>query len=152
MKKILVAAMVLGLLGMAGAAWAADTAVVNVNATVVGTCQFLSDGTIAFGNLDPSVAGDVDGAVTQPTFWCTKNATYAITDDNGENESGTTYRMKHETLDEYIPYTFTYKDSGNGGGVSATIPMDIGSTVLGSDYSNASSGIYSDTITLTVNP
>ena len=153
MKKILVAALAIGTLLMTGAAWAADTATVNVTAVVTGTCQFLSDGSINF-TLDPSVGGDEDGAVVQPTFWCTKGASYTITDDNGEYESGTTYQMKHETLDEYIPYTFDYTATatGTGAGRSTTLSLVIASTVADADYANASSGNYSDTVTLTINP
>jgi spore coat protein U-like protein len=153
MRRILVAAMVLGMLAMAGSAWAADTATVTVNAVVTGTCQFLTDGSVDF-ILDPSLGGEVTGTVTQPTFWCTKGASYTITDDNGEYESGTTYQMKHETLDEYIPYTFDYTASatGTGAGRSTTLSLVIASTVADADYANASSGNYSDTVTLTINP
>lgn len=151
MKRNLVTVMVLGLLAIAGTIWAADTAVVNVNAEVVGTCQFLTDGTITF-TLDPSVGGDIGGTVTPPSFWCTKNARYTITDDNGINESGTTYQMKHATLNEFIPYSFTYTDTGDGEGKGTTLNLDIDSTVFEADYVNASSGIYSDTVTLTINP
>jgi spore coat protein U-like protein len=156
MRKILVAAMVLGMLAMAGAAWAADTATVNVNAVVTGTCQFLTDGSIDFA-LDPSSgaggpAVDVVGTVTQPTFWCTKNATWSITDDNGGNEIGTTHNMKHTTEPDLIPYSFTYATSGIGAGRTTPITMNISSTVLGPDYEDKSAGDYSDTVTLTVNP
>lgn len=150
MKKILVAAMVLGLLAMGGAAWAADTQV-TVTAVVTGTCQFLTEGTIDFA-LDPSTGGDVIGVVSQPTFWCTKNSSYTITDDDGDNASGTTHQMKHATLNEFIPYSFTYTDTGTGGGRSTTITLDIASTVVDADYANVSEGTYSDTVTLTVNP
>ncbi len=153
MKKVLVTAMVLGMLAMAGLAWAADTAQVTVNAVVTGTCQFTADGSIDF-TLDPSVGGDVNGAVVPPTFWCTKGALYTVTDDNGEWESGATYRMKHEGLDEYIPYTFDYTATATGTGLgrSTTLSLVIASTVVDADYANASSGNYSDTVTLTINP
>ncbi len=151
MRRILVAAMVLGMLAMAGSAWAADTATVNVSAVVTGTCQFLTDGSIDF-TLDPSVGGDVNGAVVQPTFWCTKGAAYTITDDDGVNASGTTHQMKHPIEPDVIPYTFTYTATGFGAGRSTTLTMDIASTVVDGAYADASSGNYLDTVTLTVNP
>ncbi len=152
MKKILFLTMVLGLaLFSVGQGVAADTATVNVSATVVGTCKFLTGGSISF-TLDPSVGGNVSGTVTQPTFWCTKGASYTITDDDGLYELGTTHRMKHATLLEYIPYSFTYSATGTGGGPGSPITMDIASTVLGTDYINASAGNYSDTVTLTIAP
>ncbi len=152
MGKILCLIMIFGLVlmftktGIAG-----DTATVSVSATVVGTCKFLTGGSISF-TLDPSVGGNVNGTVTQPTFWCTKGASYNITDDDGLYESGTTHRMKHETLTEYIPYSFTYTATGTGNGPSNPITMNISSTVLASDYLNASAGSYSDTVTLTITP
>ncbi len=152
MRKILCLIMIFGLVlmftktGVAG-----DTATVSVSATVVGTCKFTSGGSISF-TLDPSVGGNVNGTVTQPTFWCTKGASYNITDDDGLYESGTTHRMKHETLTEYIPYSFTYTATGTGNGPSNSITMNISSTVLALDYLNASAGSYSDTVTLTIAP
>lgn len=151
MKKILMAVIAVALVTMAGAAMAAETTVA-VSATVVGTCKFTAGGSIPFGNLDPSVGTDQSPTVTQPTFWCTKGASYTITDDNGGNESGTIYRMKHATLAEYIPYSFTYTATGTGGGPTNVKTMDIASKVLGVDYANASAGSYSDTVTLTINP
>ncbi len=152
MKKVLYLTMVLGLvLMLTGAGIAGDSAPVSVSATVVGTCKFLTGGSISF-ILDPSVGGNVNGTVTQPTFWCTKGASYTITDDDGLYESGTTHRMKHATEDEYIPYSFSYTATGSGNGRGNPITMNISSTVLGGDYLNASAGSYSDTVTLTITP
>ena len=151
-KRLVVLAMVLGLVvGLVGSVVASDTTTVAVSASVTGTCKFLSGGTISY-TLDPSVGGNVSGTVSQPTFWCTKGSSYTITDDNGANKSGTTYRMKHASLAEYIPYSFTYTSTGTGSGRGTTLTMNIGSQVLGSDYQNASAGNYSDTVTLTIAP
>jgi len=152
MKKILMALIAVALVAMAGAAMAQDTATVAVSATVVGTCKFATGGSIPFGNLDPSVGTDQTPAVTQPTFWCTKGASYTITDDDGVNKSGTTHQMKHASLTEYIPYSFTYTASGTGAGPGSVLTMDIASSVKGTDYQNASAGSYTDTVTLTINP
>ena len=152
MKKAIVILAAMAILFVSGtAAVAADTANVAVNATVVGACKFNSGGTIDF-TLDPSIGGDVNGAVTQPQFWCTKNASYTITDDNGQNEVGTTHRMKHASLSEFIEYTFTYTATGTGAGKNSPITMNIASTVAEAQYANASAGSYSDTVTLTINP
>lgn len=152
MKKRLVFAMALPLaLALGSTVWAGDTATVSVSATVVGTCKFVSGGSVSF-TLDPSTGGDVNGTVVQPKFWCTKGATYTISDDDGMYESGTTHRMKHSTLNEYIAYTFTYTTTGTGSGPSSPITMDISSKVTGSDYLSASAGSYSDTVTLTITP
>ncbi|MGB9629262.1 MAG: spore coat protein U domain-containing protein [Thermodesulfobacteriota bacterium] len=152
MKKIFCLTLVLGLVllftrvGLAG-----DTATVTVSATVVGTCNFKTGGTISF-TLDPSVGGNVNGSVSQPTFWCTKGASYTISDDDGLHKSGTTHQMKHATLEEFIPYSFTYTTTGTGQGKGTTLTMDISSLVKEADYINASAGSYSDTVTLTITP
>lgn len=154
MKKTIVILAAMAILFVSGtAAVANDTATVAVTATVVGTCKFVNkSGSISFGNLDPSVGGDVSGVVKQPTFWCTKNAGYTITDDNGLNESGTTYQMKHASLADVIPYSFVYTATGTGSGPGTPITMNITSTVLSADYLNVAAGSYSDTVTLTINP
>ncbi len=151
MKRFLVLLMAIGFLAAASGAMAADTASVAVSATVAGTCKFNAGGTLSF-TLDPSTGGAVTGTVSQPTFWCTKGATYTLSDDDGLNPSGTTHRMKHATLNEYIPYSFTYTASGTGLGNGNPVTMNIASTVAEADYMDVPAGSYSDTVTLTINP
>jgi spore coat protein U-like protein len=153
MKKMLGLAMVFGLILVLGsAAMAQQTTTVDVTANVVGTCRFTSGGTMAFGALDPAVGNNVNAGVTQPTFWCTRGASYTISDDNGLWESGSNHQVRHETLVEYIPYTFTYTATGSGNGPANPITMDIAGTILGADYLGASSGNYADTVTLSIIP
>jgi spore coat protein U-like protein len=153
MKKLTVLAMVLGLvLVSSGAAVAADSTTVAVSANVVGTCKFITGGTLAFGSLDPNSGSDVN-ATASPTFWCTKNASYTITDDDGLHKSGTTHRMQHATdLTEYIPYTFAYTPTGSGQGRTSPITLTINGTVAYADYRNSAAGDYADTVTLTITP
>jgi spore coat protein U-like protein len=153
MKKSMAVFIALAVLAAGGAAWA-DTTTVAVSATVTGVCKFQTNGSISF-TLDPSVGGDVDGNVTQPTFWCTKGAGYTIGDDFGVNEAvaNTAPRqMKHASLNEYIPYSFTYTASGTGNGPASTITMNIASTVVSGSYLSASAGNYSDLVTLSITP
>lgn len=153
MKKVLMAIVAVALVAMAGTVMAAppfDTTV-NVSATVTGNCRFLSGGSVAF-TLDPAIGGVATGAVTQPTFWCTNGTTYTVTDDDGANASGGTHRMQRGATGEFIPYTFTYTPGGTGGGRNATRTMDIASTVAELDYINATAGLYTDTVTLTITP
>lgn len=151
MRKSLVVFVAIAVLAAGGAAWAATTSV-TVSATVVGTCQFNNAGSIAFGPLDQVLAPLVTGTVVQPAFWCTKNSVYAIVDDEGSNASGTTHRMKHATLAEYIPYTFTYLASGAGTGKTTPITMDIAATVPAGSYVDVPAGAYADIVTLTITP
>ena len=151
MKRLFILLAAIGLLAAASGAMAADTASVAVSATVTGTCKFNSGGTLSF-TLDPSTGGAVTGTVSQPAFWCTKGASYTLSDDDGLNPSGTTHRMKHATLNEYIPYSFTYTTSGTGLGNGNPVTMDIASTVVEADYMDVPAGSYSDTVTMTINP
>jgi len=136
---------------ISSAAMAGGSAVVNVNANVVGTCLFNTDGAVSF-SLDPSSTTDVNGTVTQPQFWCTNGTTYTITDDGGLQPNGTPYEMAHTSLSAFIPYSFSYTASGTGGGKNNPINMDITATVANADFVDAPAGNYLDTVTLTINP
>jgi spore coat protein U-like protein len=152
MKKLLVVLMVIFVVAMTGEAMA-DTTTVTVSATVVGTCQFFNGGgSMNFGSMDPSVGGNITATVTQPTFWCTKNATYNITDDGGLNNDGTTRRLKGAVQSDLIPYTFSYNANGSGLGHSTPITMNITGQIADGDYQDASADTYSDTVTLTITP
>jgi spore coat protein U-like protein len=152
MVKRIILIVAIAMFAFSGVALAADTAVVDVSATVTGTCQFDSGGSVSFA-LDQSVGGLATGTVTQPQFWCTRNTLYTITDDDGAHESGTTHQMLHTTIaGEYIPYTFTYTATGTGNGPTNPITMDILSEIAETDYISVASGSYTDTVTLTINP
>lgn len=147
-----VAFLALAMAAMAGRAMAAGTASVGVSATVLaGSCRFDSGGTVSF-TLNHATGGNVIGTITQPVYRCSKDASFVISDDNGLYESGTTHRMKHATLNEYIPYSFTYTTSGTGLGNGNPVTMDIASTVVEADYMDVPAGSYSDTVTMTINP
>jgi len=136
----------------AGSVAAADTANVLVSASVAGVCKFNAGAkTVAFA-LDPSVGGAIGGTISQPTFWCTKGVTWAITDDLGANDSAGAFRMKHATAAEYIPYTFSYTAGGTGAGKTSAVTMDISASVAENDYINATVGNYSDTVQLSITP
>jgi len=152
MKRTMVLLMTAVLLATwAGSGTAAQTGV-TVSATVTGTCKFVSGGTMNFGNLDPSAAADVNATVSQPTFWCTRDASYTITDDGGMHISGMNRRLQGTATGEFIPITFTYTASGTGAGPANPQTMDISGQIVGTDYSGVSQDTYSDTVTLTINP
>jgi spore coat protein U-like protein len=134
---------------------AGDNATVNVSANVVGTCKFTTASATLSFSLDPSVGTDVTATATPSLeFWCTKGASYTVTDDDGiyETSSGQ-HRMKHASLDEYIPYSFNYTPtSGTGSGPANPITLSISGTVAYDDYANASAGSYSDTVKVTLRP
>ncbi len=133
--------------------YAADTGTVNINATVVGTCKFTTSSANISVSLDPSVGGTVNGSGSL-IFWCTKNANYTVTDDDGLYETGANAnRVFNSTANEYIPYTFSYNPtSGTGAGPTSPITLNITASFAQTDYQNASAGSYADTVTITVNP
>jgi spore coat protein U-like protein len=152
MRKLIVIVIAIAIIAMAGVAMATDTASVSVSATVSGNCKFLTGGTMAFGTLTPAVSTpDVDATVTQPTFWCTKNASYTISDDYGLHEVGTQRKVIGATHSELINYSMIYA-GGTGQGRDTTLTMNISGTILGNDYKNTSADTYSDTVTLTITP
>lgn len=137
-----------------GTTLAAST-LVNVNATVNGTCQFNTVGTVVSFTLDPSSTTDAVGTVTNPPqFWCTKGTVYSISDNGGLKPNGVPYEMTHTTLNEYIPYTFSYVDDGTGTGAGKSSPINISITsgVANSAFIDASVGSYNDWVTVTITP
>lgn len=153
MKTLVAVLVAIGILMMGGIAFAAGTTTVGVSANVLGRCGFNTAGTVAFGDIDPTNAPVVTPTITQPTLWCTNGTTYTITDDKGLHESGTTFRMQHDTdATQFIPYTFTYTASGTGAGKTSPITMNIGASIAAGTYSDAKAGAYADTVTLTINP
>jgi len=156
MKKLLGVVMVLGLVLVLGrVAIAADTNNVTVTANVVGTCRFNSaTSALAFGALDPS-SGAPATATAAPTFWCTRNATYSVTDDDGLHEVAVDgNRMEHTgTAGNFIAYGFSYNPTtGSGLGRTTPITLNISGTVAFADYQNAMAGDYADTVVISINP
>jgi spore coat protein U-like protein len=155
MVKRIILIIAIAMIAFSGVALAADTNTVTVTANVVGTCKFTSaTSTLAFGALDPSSALD-GSATTTTTFWCTKNASYGITDDDGLYETGANQnRMRNTvTLTEFIPYSISYGPaSGAGLGKTLPITLTMNGTINNADYVNVASGDYSDTVVLTIAP
>ncbi len=151
--RFLVLLVVIGLITMVSQALAADTGTVNINANVVGTCKFTTNTANISVTLDPSQGGTQTGNGSLE-FWCTKNASYTVTDDDGLHESGPNgNRVKHQSLNEYIPYTFSYSPtSGTGNGPQTPITLSVSASFAQSDYTNASVGSYTDTVTITISP
>jgi spore coat protein U-like protein len=133
----------------------ADTATLDVTATVVGTCRVtVGTGTLVFGDLDVSSAADATANSNDIQFWCTRGASYSITDDNGLHETGTQHRLQSDTLAtaEYINYSISYTATGTGNGPQNPITLGVGGTILNADYVNAAADTYSDTVTFTITP
>lgn len=153
MKKLLILLSAIAIVSISSKAIAADTGTVNINATVVGTCKFTTNTANINVTLDPSVGGTVNGSGSL-VFWCTKNASYTVSDDDGLYETGVNLnRVFNSTANEYIPYSFSYNPtSGSGNGPQNPITLSVTASFAQTDYQNASAGTYTDTVTITVNP
>lgn len=158
-KGTIIVLAAIALLAMAGLAAAADTATVNVTATVAGTCQFTSAGTtVAFGTLPFDASGNASGATANGSiqFQCTTGASWSITDDDGLNETApNANRLVSATVTptEYIPYTFSYSPaSGTGAGWSNPQTVTLTASIAPGAYTSNSPDVYTDTVTLTINP
>ncbi len=153
MKKLAVIASALAAVFMAGTAMASGTNTLTVTASVTGTCKFVSaTSTLDFGALDPSVGTDVNKSTTT-AFWCTKGVTTdSITADNGSHANGTVKRLAGPGGD-YIPYSLTLtKDALTNAGPGTPRTLTIAGTIAGTDYTGATSGNYSDSVVLSINP
>ncbi len=153
MKKLLGLVMVLGLVLLAGVAFASDTNTLTVSASVTGTCKFATGTSLLnFGALDPSVGTNVNASTTTQ-FWCTKGVvTDSITPGNGANWSGSTRQMAGPGGD-LIAYSLTLtKDANTNQGPASPRTLTIAGSVLGTDYTSKSAGNYSDTVTLSITP
>lgn len=154
MRKIVAITLTAAIVATAGAAMAADSNTLTVQASVTGTCKFSSGtSTLNFGALDPSVGTNVNGSTTT-NFWCTKGVTTdAIAANNGSNWSGTKRQMLDTVSTDLIPYTLTLTPDGSANtGPASPRTLTIGGQVLGTDYTGKTAGSYSDTVTLNITP
>jgi len=146
---ILFAAMVLN----PGILMGADSNTLTVSASVTGTCKF-SSGTSAlnFGTIDQSSSADAT-ASGNTQFWCTRNATYTVSANNGLYFD-TSRRMRHATeTTEYIPYSLIFTpSSGTGTGKTSPITLSLSGTITNANYVNAIAGNYADTVILSITP
>ncbi len=150
---------ILLLISITNKLYSADFGTVSINATVIskGVCKFINSPiTINVGNLDPGIPVNVvaNGIIT---IRCTgggniTNITYNITDDDGLWEDyPENHRLKHTTLNEFIPYSFNYNPSGSIPR-NTTIDININILINYNNFKDAPIGAYSDTVTLTISP
>ena len=152
MRKSMVFFIALAVLAAGGAAWAADTNTLTVQASVLGTCKFFSGtSTLNFGALDPSSTADGTGTTTA-NYWCTRGVTPIISPGLGGNPVGSTRRMVDVASGDLIPYTLAFTHAGTSAGPGSPRTLTIDGTVLNADYIGKSAGGYSDSVTITLTP
>jgi len=150
--------LIIALLLASGVSEAIDVATISVSATVLSNnnCKFsTANATLNFGTLDPANTTDVTATATisvrcggkEPT------ATFFIADDDGLYETGPNQnRMRHTTLAEYLPYSFSVSPQSATVPKNVNTPITISGTIKASDYQNAYVGSYTDTVVLTLTP
>lgn len=138
---------------------AAGNAVVAVTATVLSKsqCKFQGSTTpaLAFGSINPSSNTNAIATATL-TLRCLGSANpaaYVLTHDSGLYELGVNQnRMKHLTLNEYLPYAFTLSPSSGTIPKNVDQPIIITGTVTPANFQNAALGSYADTVVVTLLP
>lgn len=152
MKKLLAVAALAAAGLPALATLAADSATLNVQANVVGNCKFnTASATMNFAALDQTLTTDANANATL-SFWCTRNATYTLSDNGGANVSGVQRRL-NDGGTNYINYSIApYVTTGAGQGKTTPITVNLSGTIANADYVDAPAGSYSDQVTFTITP
>ncbi len=150
MKKILIVAAVLIVAGaLGGDVFAAGTTTVNVSANIVGTCQFSTTPTLAFGALDQTSSSDAT-ATGALTFWCTKGAAYTLSDPLGSTGA---YAGTISNGTDSIAYSIAYTSAtGTGTGKTSPVSSTLTATILNTNYVDVSAGAYAGTVQFTIAP
>ncbi len=167
MKKIIViAAVALAVMGMAGSALAVTTAPVSltINATVSQNCTPIAPSTLTLA-VDPTLLGEVDSTGGDTTVQCVINGSQYTVDavSAGSGNSGVSGvlvgRLKAGGASD-IPYTLYYRPSFAGQGIGSAVPIIFGvgssiaqhGAVIGSGAASAATAgaPYTDQVTLTI--
>ena len=147
------------MLGTIPPATAADVSSVSVGATVLSNnnCRFrgASSVALAFGSIDPSSTLNAtrSAVLTIRCGGASPVVSYALTHDSGLYETGVNLnRMKHATLNTYLPYTLTLTPSS--GTVSKNVDqiITVSGTVTPANFQNAEMGAYADSVVITLSP
>lgn len=148
MKKILVvAAVTMVIMGMAGGVFAANE--VAVSATVQNKCGTIVAGSITDFAIDPDAAAitktsNLNG--TSPSVKCTKGSTVSVT-----CPAGTQYlTMLGDTPAGDIPYTVTCPAPYGASGFGTADNIDVQIDIAAGAAANSAAGAHTGFITVTV--
>ena len=140
---------------------AVDTQNLSVSATVNGKCKFATVGNLTFGtvsspgvSIDPSDLGNATG-ISTVTYRCTTGtAATSLGMGNGANFSGTRRVAVVPVTGPFMGYGlvsagFTQTGAGFGG---AVLTATVTGTILEATHQVAAAGVYTDTVSITINP
>jgi len=154
MKKLVAGLFAVSLvLTLSGRSMAADTANVVVTATVLDTCLIIADGAMAFGAIDPSLAGPFLPGVTEVNVQCGAGTAFAITDDGGNSGiPGGPYFMQDPTDTNNLTYSMSYDVVGVGLGFGTDVALNLAGSVTQAAAQAVPADVYDDTVILTIAP
>ena len=128
---------------VATASFAADSATLNIQANVQGTCSFSAASTLLdFTNIDPT-SGAPAIAATTIDYSCTNGVVYTLT-----LPAAATIANGLDTIGVNLAYT----DNGTGTGSGLATTIDIDGTIPFANYSASPAGLYTGSVTLDVTP
>lgn len=145
MKKMQLIVMAAAMLLMAGTAMAANSATLNVTASVLGTCSITGTGTLNFGLLDPVLAPLVNATSSGLSINCSNGTPYAVTSSLGVTGLGTLSDGTNS-----FNYTLTLPPGGTGTGVA--VPYNVTGLIAAGAYAGMPANIYNSTVTLNITP
>lgn len=150
-KKLIAAACATAAMLMGGAAVAADSHTITVNATVNGTCKFNAGTSTVNMTIDPTASTTVTGNAAV-LYRCTKGTTPVFALSSGSTSSPTGGNLVNGS--ESIPYTYTSVSGGNGTGMGAGQDKTLSVTVSVNQANAAgvTPNTYTDTIAITLTP
>jgi spore coat protein U-like protein len=157
MKKLALTLFAVSLvLTFAGRSMAADTADIQVSAEVVGSCTMAQLTDMDFGALpDPAVFPYSAVTLGQVDVTCPVAVAFTVDEVSGANDASCTGGPHCVGLAAfYIDYATTNLPQlgvGIGMGVGNEVTVNIDGDIT-MDYSLAPVGVYTDTLTLNVNP
>lgn len=136
----------------------ADTGTLSVTATVLsrGNCTFTTGtSTLGFGALNPAVVADVN-ATASVNFICRGGPQFTpflITDDGGRNPSGPgARRMRHATAPEFLPYSLAFSPASGTVRRNRRQTLTLSGTVRWADFQGSISGVYADSVVISILP
>ena len=147
------------LLAAADLALAGEFAAVPVNAIVLSksNCKFNTPTAtnLAFGSIDPSSGANATAAATLVII-CRGSApiaSYALSHDSGLYKTGVNLnRMKHATLNTYLPYALTMTPASGSVAKNVDQIITLSGMITPADFQNADIGGYADTVVITLSP
>lgn len=123
------------------------------------SCNFQAQGlSMGFGLLDPSNAVSktvpVAAATLSADTWgaCISGNTMTLSGSNGQNFSGGKRNMRNAAGDLIAYDLISLPQSRSGPGNNTYVTFTFSGTVAGTAYQNASAGLYSDIVIISVTP